>query len=90
MKNCVVGGNCLIQVPIDAGSSSGITRYQTKNCTISGMFRKIDTYTVPIADSHLFGTVRNTPNSDPTISAMTQATSDTSIVTQKPDISHPK
>lgn len=90
MKNCVPGGNCLIQVPIEAGSSSGTTRYQTKNCTISGIFRKIDTYSVPIADRRRSCTVRSTPNSEPTISAITQAASETLIVTQKPDSSQPR
>ena len=83
-------GSCLIQSPIAFGSSSGITKYQMRNCTISGMFRKIDTYSVPSADNHLFGTVRSTPNSEPTISTITHATSDTLIVTQNPDISQPR
>ena len=42
-KNCALGGSCLNQLPIDTGSNSGITRYQMKNCTISGMLRKIAT-----------------------------------------------
>src|ERR1700749_240480 len=89
-KNCAAGGSCLNQLPIDTGNSSCITRYQMKNCTISGMLRKIATYTVPIPDAHLFGTVRTTPKSDPTSSAITHADSDTVIVTQRPENNQPR
>jgi len=37
-----------------------------------------------------FGTVRKMPNNEPTTSAITQAASDTVIVTQKPEISQPR
>ncbi|CAE6851001.1 hypothetical protein LMG22931_07694 [Paraburkholderia nemoris] len=41
-------------------------------------------------DAHLFGTVRSTPNNEPTISAITHADSDTVIVTQRPEMSQPR
>ncbi|MGK3575203.1 hypothetical protein ACSLOV_23680, partial [Escherichia coli] len=41
-----------------SGSSSGITRYQVKNCTINGTLRNSSTYNVPRPERKRFGTVR--------------------------------
>ncbi len=59
-------------MPIFSGSSSGITRYQVKNCTINGTLRNSSTYNVPRPERKRFGTVRKMPKNEPTRKAIIQ------------------
>ena len=60
------------------------------SCTSSGTLRKTSTYTAAPRDSQRFGTVRNTPSSEPRTKAMTQAPSDRVTVHCNPSISQPR
>ena len=77
-------------MPRSSGSSSGTTRYQVKNWTISGTLRNSSTYRVPIPEKKRFGTVRKMPNKEPTRKAMIQAVMESAMVTWKPLQSQPR
>ena len=66
----------------------GITWYQRKTCTSSGMLRNSSVQAFPSQTSHLFGTVRRMPISEPTLSATTQAHTATDSVQPQADINH--
>jgi hypothetical protein len=67
------------------GTISGTTKYQMNICTSSGTLRNTSTYIVAGARSHASGVVRNTPNTEPTLKAMTHASTDTSSVHLMPE-----
>ncbi|CSP48684.1 Uncharacterised protein [Shigella sonnei] len=73
--------SALNHMPIFSGNSSGITRYQVKNCTINGTLRNSSTYNVPRPERKRFGTVRKMPKNEPTRKAIIQAQIDKAIVT---------
>ena len=80
----------LNHMPMFSGSSSGMTRYQVKNWTMSGTLRNNSTYSVPIPERKRFGTVRKMPNKEPMRKAIIQAVIDNATVTWKPLQSQPR
>ena len=63
-----------------------MTWYQRKIWTSSGMLRKSSVHALPISTSHLFGTVRRMPISEPTTSATTSEHAATASVQPHADI----
>ena len=65
---------------LSAGKISGMTWYQIRSCTISGMLRKNSVQASPKKATPLLGRVRITPTASPMTSAIASATSATSKV----------
>src|SRR5260221_14042515 len=64
----------------------GMTWYQRKICTSSGMFRKSSVHALPIHTNALTGGVRRMPISEPTVSATTSEHPETRSVQPHADI----
>ncbi len=72
-----------------AGISAGMTWYQRKICTSSGMLRNSSTQALPRRTSHgLSGSVRMMPTSEPSTSATMSASSDTESVQPQAESIH--
>src|SRR5690606_5261612 len=78
-------GTCCSERNID-----GMTWYQRKICTSSGMLRNTSVQALPNHTSGLLGVVRMMPTSEPTTSASTSDSSATLSVQPQADISHSK
>jgi hypothetical protein len=69
--------------------SAGMTWYQRKICTSSGMLRNNSTHALPNRTSHgLSGSVRMMPISEPSTSATTSASSATDTVQPQAESIH--